>query len=45
MIGWAIVAIGTAATLWSIAASIYWTVRPGETDPAHPKRLILRSDR
>lgn len=45
MIGWAIVAVGTVVTLWSIAAAIYWSVCPGETDPAHPKYSILRSDR
>lgn len=45
MIGWIIVIAGTLATLWSIAAAIYWTVNPGETDPAHPKYSILRSDR
>lgn len=45
MIGWIIVIAGTLATLWSIAAAIYWTVNPGETDPSHPKYSILRSDR
>lgn len=45
MIGWAIVLAGTVATLWSVAAAIYWTVRPGETDPRHPKYSILRNDR
>lgn len=44
-VGWFIVALGAAATLWSIAASIYWIVRPGETQPDHPKRMILRGDR
>lgn len=45
MIGAAIVIIGTLATIWTICAAIYWTVRPGETDPGHPKRIILRHDR
>ncbi len=45
MIGWAIVVIGTAATLYTIVASVYWLIRPGETEPDHPKRLILRNDR
>ncbi len=45
MIGWTIVAAGTIATLWTIAAAIYWTVNPGETEPDHPKRMILRDDR
>lgn len=45
MIGEAIVAIGTVATLWTIAAALYWTIHPGETQPDHPKRIILRRDR
>lgn len=45
MIGAIIVAVGTAATLWSIGAAIYFTVWPGETNPDHPKLLILRNDR
>lgn len=45
MIGWIIVAAGVAATLWTIAAAIYWMVCPGETEPDHPKRIILRHDR
>jgi hypothetical protein len=45
MIGWIIVAVGTVATLWTICASIYWTIWPGETEPDHPKNIILRSDR
>lgn len=44
-LGWGIVAIGTVVTLWSIAATVYWTLRPGETDPNHPKWLIMRKDR
>ncbi|HLI95130.1 MAG TPA: hypothetical protein VKT72_03465 [Candidatus Baltobacteraceae bacterium] len=45
MIGWIIVIVGTAATLWTICAAIYWILRPGETEPDHPKRIILRDDR
>lgn len=45
MTGSIIVAIGTLATLWTIGAALYWTIRPGETEPDHPKRMILRSDR
>lgn len=45
MMGWIIVAAGSAATLWTIGAAIYWIIRPGETDEAHPKRIILRNDR
>ena len=45
MIGGVIVVAGAAVTLWCIAAALYWIVHPGETDPAHPKRLILKDDR
>ena len=45
MIGWIIVIAGVAATLWTIAAATYWTIFPGETEPDHPKRIILRDDR
>ncbi|MFN2449826.1 MAG: hypothetical protein ABR508_08570 [Candidatus Baltobacteraceae bacterium] len=43
--GWVIVACGAAATLAVIVLALFWTIRPGETDPGHPKRLVLRSDR
>ena len=43
--GWAIVGIGTLITLVSIVLAIYWTIKPGESQPNHPKRLILRKDR
>jgi hypothetical protein len=43
--GWAIVAAGSVATLWTIIIALYWMIRPGETDPDHPKHSILRSDR
>ncbi|HEY9179104.1 MAG TPA: hypothetical protein VIO32_00190 [Candidatus Baltobacteraceae bacterium] len=45
MTGWIIVLAGGAATLWTIAAAIYWLIWPGETQPDHPKRIVLRSDR
>ncbi len=45
MIGTIIVAAGTLATLWTVCAAVYWTIRPGETEPDHPKRIVLRSDR
>lgn len=44
-LGWLVVAIGTLVTIWTIGAAIYWTIRPGENDPQHPKRLILKDDR
>lgn len=43
--GWIIVIVGAIATVWTIGASIYWIIWPGEREPAHPKNLILRSDR
>lgn len=45
VIGWIVIAVGTVVTIWTIAISLYWMIRPGETDPDHPKRMILRSDR
>ena len=45
MIGWIVVAVGVAVTLWTVGASIYWIIWPGETDPEHPKRIVLRDDR
>lgn len=44
-LGWIVIVAGTLATLGVIAAALYWTVRPGEHDPRHPKYLILRNDR
>jgi hypothetical protein len=43
--GWIVVAGGSVATVWTIAIALYLTIRPGETDHDHPKRMILRSDR
>lgn len=45
MIGWIIIAVGTIATLWTVCASIYWMISPGETAPDHPKLIVLRRDR
>jgi len=45
ILGWIIVIIGTIATIYTIVVSIYWIVRPGETDPNHPKRIIMKDDR
>ena len=45
MIGWAVIVAGSIATIWAITIALYWTIRPGETDADHPKRMILRSDR
>lgn len=45
MIGWIVVAVGAAATTWTIVAALRCTIHPGETDPNHPKRIVLRRDR
>lgn len=45
LLGWVVVAVGSLATIWTVAIALYWTIRPGETDPDHPKRMILQSDR
>lgn len=45
VLGWLVIALGTLATIGTIAAAFYWTIRPGERDPNHPKYLVLRSDR
>lgn len=45
VLGWIVVAVGTVATIGTIAAAIYWTLRPGERDSSHPKYAILRPDR
>lgn len=45
VLGWIVVIAGSVATLWTIGAALYWTIRPGENEPTHPKRLILKDDR
>ncbi len=45
LLGWCAIVIGSGATLYTIVAAVYWSVRPGEDAPDHPKRLILREDR
>ncbi len=44
-LGWIVVVAGAVATLWTIGAALYWTFQPGETNPDHPKYLILKDDR
>jgi hypothetical protein len=43
--GWIVVIIGAILSGVVIVLAIYWTIRPGETDPNHPKRMIFRNDR
>jgi hypothetical protein len=45
VLGWTVIACGAIATAFTILISIYWVIRPGERDPAHPKNLVLRDDR
>lgn len=45
LLGWLVVIVGAVATIFAIASTIYWFLRPGETEPDHPKRIVLRSDR
>lgn len=44
-LGLAIIVVGTLVTLWVIAFAVRASVRPGETDPDHPKYLIFKDDR
>jgi hypothetical protein len=44
-LGWIVIVVGAIVTSGVIFAAVYWTVRPGETDPNHPKRMIFRNDR
>lgn len=45
VLGLIVIAVGSVATIWTIIIALFWTIRPGETDPDHAKRMILRSDR
>ena len=44
-LGWIVIVVGAVATAATIIAVAYWTIRPGERDPRHPKYMILRRDR
>ena len=43
--GWMIAGAGSIVTLWTIIFAVRAMVAPGETDPNHPKMLILKDDR
>ena len=43
-IGSLVVFVGVIVTLWTIVFAIRVSIWPGETDPRHPKYLILRDD-
>jgi hypothetical protein len=40
-----LIAIAGAITAGCFAAMFWMLIRPGETDPNHPKYLVLRHDR
>lgn len=40
-----VIIVGGIVTAWTVVMSVYWCIRPGETDLNHPKRTILRGDR
>ncbi|MGH7737190.1 MAG: hypothetical protein ACREMP_04910 [Candidatus Tyrphobacter sp.] len=45
VLGWIVISVGAAATVFTIVAAFRFGVRPGEAEPDHPKRAILREDR
>lgn len=38
---WVLVGVAALAAAWSIWKAVGYTLRPGEDDPGHVKRLIL----
>ncbi len=44
-LGMFVVLAGAAGTLWAFVLAFRLTLWPGETEPDHPKHLILREDR
>lgn len=44
-LGLAVVVIGAIGTVWTFVLAFRMTLWPGETNPDHPKTLILRDDR
>jgi len=45
VLGTIVVIAGTIATLYAFIVAARTTFRPGETDEAHPKRVIFKDDR
>lgn len=40
-----IIAVAAAITVACFVAMLWMLIRPGETEPSHPKYTILRDDR
>ena len=43
-LGIAVIVVGAIGTVWTFVLAFRWTLWPGETDPAHPKNVIMRDD-
>jgi hypothetical protein len=44
-LGIVVVVVGAIGTALTFVLAFRWTFWPGETDPKHPKYVILRDDR
>jgi hypothetical protein len=44
LVEWVLVGIAIAAAAWVIWRAVILTIRPGEEDPEHIKRQVLRED-
>jgi hypothetical protein len=42
---WLIVGFGIIAAVYAFAAALWFSIRPGETNEDHPKRLIFKENR
>jgi hypothetical protein len=45
VIGTIVVIVGAIVTLYAFVVAVRTTIRPGETEDAHPKLLIFKDDR
>jgi len=41
---WVLVCAAAVVLVWSLAAALLYTLRPGESDPAHIKHRILNDE-
>lgn len=44
-LGWIVWLSGAVVTAWTFYFAIHAFIAPGETNPDHPKNLILKDDR